>query len=100
MSAHRKSRAEIEAEMAARLEDARWMAETGECLDGAARRLGLTVNTLEKFLERHDKAVLKALVDRQPRDHNRQVCDGINVWELTGLGDRRRRYARRRLEAA
>ena len=54
----------------ARLEDARWMAETGECLDGAARRLGLTRNTLEKFLYRHDRDLLAVLVSHQPRDHN------------------------------
>lgn len=94
------TRAQIDAEMAARLEDCRWMAETGECLDGAARRLSLKRKTLEKWLENNDPATLASLIARQPRDHNRQVCDAVNAWDLTGLGDRRRRYARRRLEAA
>lgn len=93
------SRAKIEA----RLEDVRWMAETGENLDGAARRLGLRVETLERFLERNDRAALKALVARRPRDHNRLVAEHINSYELTGLGERRRRqpaYRRRREVAA
>lgn len=36
-----------------RLEDVTWLAETGETPDGAAGRLGLTVNGLEKWCDRH-----------------------------------------------
>ena len=87
------------AAIASRLEDVRWMAETGECLDGAARRLGLTGNALERWLERNDRAALAALLARQPRDHNRQVGDGPAIWELTGLAVRRRaRENRKRRE--
>lgn len=79
-----------------RLEDVRWMAATGECLDGAARRLGMTRNALEKWLGRRDPAALSALIARQPRDHNRLVGD-ISIYELTGLGPRvKARRARRR----
>lgn len=34
----------------ARLEDLEFMADTGECLTGACRRLGLNVAALEKWL--------------------------------------------------
>lgn len=78
-------------ETAARLEDVRWMAETGECLDGAARRLGLTRNTLEKWLVRNAPDVLPALIARQPRDHNRFVIDdGLSVGQITGQSAQRR----------
>lgn len=73
-----------------RLEDVRWMAETGECLDGAARRLGLSRNSLEKWLERNERDVLKVLVARQPRDHN-QSAGGVVISELTGRSQRKRR---------
>jgi hypothetical protein len=85
-------------ERAARLEDARWMAETGECLDGAARRLGLTRDALERWLTVNDRPTLTALIAHQPRDHNRQVAGDISVYALTGLRgkrDRQRRKARR-----
>lgn len=81
------------AEHAARLEDVRWMAETGECLDGAARRLGLSRNTLEKWLDRNAPDVLPALIARQPRDHNRLVARQdrqIAIGQLTGRSARRR----------
>lgn len=85
-------------ELAGRLEDVRWMAETGECLDGAARRLGLTRNTLEKWLARSDADALRLLVSRQPRDHNRFVAE-VSIYELTGRVDRRpSRLARRARE--
>ena len=35
------------------IEDAQFMADTGETLTGAARRLGLSVNGLEQTLRRH-----------------------------------------------
>lgn len=91
-------------ELAARLEDARWMARTGENLEGAARRLGLKPNTLEKWLARHDKAALSALIARMPRDHNR-VADAQDrrpsINALTGQGARRRAHRlRQRARAA
>jgi hypothetical protein len=47
--AHRRN---VEARRRAqeRAEDVRWMAETGECLTGAAKRLGTTAEALEKWL--------------------------------------------------
>lgn len=48
-------------------EDVEWMAETGESMDGAAARLGVTPRALEKFLERRDRLDLRAvLVARNP----------------------------------
>lgn len=38
-----------------RLEDLEWMAETGECLTGAARRLQLTPAGVEKFCQRQGR---------------------------------------------
>ncbi len=74
------------------------MAETGEHLDGAARRLGISAPTLERFLERNDRDLLKALLARRPRDHNRLV-DGVSIYGLTGLGDRRRARKERQRQA-
>lgn len=66
-----------------RLEDVQWMAETGECLDGAAARLGLAPDTLELFLRRHDRGDLCTLLrSRNPRDHN-SVADGSAVTSIT-----------------
>lgn len=79
------------AETAARLEDVRWMAETGECLDGAARRLGMTRKALEKWLTRADREALRVLVAHQPKDHNRFAAAGVSICELTGLGRKRAR---------
>jgi hypothetical protein len=57
----------------ARLEDLRWMAETGECLEGAAHRLGMQSKSLERFLRRHDRECIATLIANQPRDHNHRV---------------------------
>jgi hypothetical protein len=54
----------------ARAEDVRWMTETGECLDGAAERLGICVHALEYWLRRHAPDLLPILRERNPRDHN------------------------------
>lgn len=95
------------AELAARLEDVRWMVDTGECLDGAARRLGMRSRSLERWLERNGhKALLSTLVSRQPRDHNRIVATqdrALSINQLTGQGKRRqahreRQRARRRTQ--
>ena len=40
------------------IEDIEWMAETGECLTGAAARLGVQPTTLERFLYRAGRADL------------------------------------------
>jgi hypothetical protein len=92
-------------ERAARLEDARWMAETGECLDGAARRLGLTRDALERWLTVNDRTTLSALIARQPRDHNRFVANQdrrMSIGQITGQSARRqttRHRARARARA-
>lgn len=39
--------------VAARIEDLQWMADTGESLTGAAHRLAISTDALEKFCERH-----------------------------------------------
>lgn len=53
---------------AARLEDAEWMAETGESLTGAARRLGYrNVDSFERFLrDRGRLDILKRLNAQEP----------------------------------
>jgi transcriptional regulator with GAF, ATPase, and Fis domain len=58
----------------AREEDVLWMAETGESLSGAARRLGMTRDTLWQWLRRHGmRDVLDVLMAREPwRIDNRQ----------------------------
>jgi hypothetical protein len=43
-----------DAENEARGEDLAWMIETGECLSGAAVRLGITVDALEKWMQRRE----------------------------------------------
>ncbi len=40
---------------AARIEDAAFMAATGEDLDGAARRLQMTPGSLQRLLQRHGR---------------------------------------------
>lgn len=73
-----------------RLEDVRWMAETGECMEGAASRLGMQVKALEAWLRRYDPACLARLIAHRPRDHNR-TADGLSISELTGQRARRQR---------
>lgn len=85
---------------AERLEDVRWMAETGENLDGAAQRLGMTVEALEKWCARHDKEALTTLIAARPRDHNRVIDTRISVSDLTGQKARRERRRQRETEAA
>lgn len=51
----------------ARAEDICWLAETGECLTGAARRLGTTVDALEKWCTLHGlRDELNRLRAREP----------------------------------
>ena len=40
--------------IAARVEDIRWLADTGETLTGAAARLGISADAIEKFCGKHD----------------------------------------------
>lgn len=86
------SRQPTPAEIAARLEDVQWMAETGECLTGAAIRLELSRDALENWLRRRDPRSLALLIEHEPKDHNR-IQSGLSVSDLTG--QRGRRYARR-----
>ena len=53
---------------AARIENCRFMADTGESLTGAAARLGITTSALESWLARNDHPTLLILAarDRMP----------------------------------
>ena len=53
-----------EAERAARIEDAWWLAESGEGIENVARRFGLTVDGLARFLKYHDEHDLLAALRR------------------------------------
>lgn len=51
----------------ARIEDLAWMAETGESLTGAARRIGLSRESLERWMRQRDlRDVLAQLQSREP----------------------------------
>lgn len=78
------------------------MAETGECLSGAARRLGMTVMALERWLYLHDRPILAKLKARQPRDHNATVEPGAAAWSPRSVASReqKRRSRARQKEAA
>lgn len=53
----------------ARAEDLRWLAETGESLSGAAARLGISPDGIEKWCAAHGlRAELEALRRREPGD--------------------------------
>ena len=49
-----------------RTEDLRWMAGTGESLSGAARRLGLRTQTLERWAVNNCPDVLRLLRRNEP----------------------------------
>lgn len=49
-----------------KLEDLRWMAETGESASGAAARTGVTPITLERFLRTYDLETWYVLRGRDP----------------------------------
>lgn len=55
---------------ATRLEDLAWMADTGESAVGAAERLGVEHEALEKWLRRHDLGLWHRLAARDPVDAN------------------------------
>lgn len=58
-----------------RLEDLAWMVETGETSEGAARRLGLTQNALEKWATANAPDLMRQLRARDvlPRDAHGRV---------------------------
>ena len=58
--------AKAAARRAARLEDVQWMAETGESLSGAARRLGLAPDVLDRWLYRWAPELHPILARREP----------------------------------
>lgn len=69
---------------AERIEDLRWMADGGECLVGAAARLGMSVGAVTVLLRRHNELELREVLSRRnPRDWNTQA-DGSNVMALGG----------------
>lgn len=63
---------------AARLEDLRFMADTGETLTGAAARLGLSANSLGRWLEKHDINLRRALASREG-DWNKVAADRMSI---------------------
>lgn len=67
--AHRKPpKLPVTVDVTARLEDCEWMVETGENLNGAAARIGISPDGLAKWLTDNGRPDLRAtLVDRNPR---------------------------------
>lgn len=57
---------------AERLEDVAWMAATGECMTGAARRLGLTHSALDHWTRRHAPELREVLLAREPLGYSRE----------------------------
>ena len=53
-------------ERQARIEDLAWMVECGENAEGAARRLGLTRNALERWCGNHAPDLWRRLCSREP----------------------------------
>lgn len=58
------------AEMRCRLEDLRWMYETGESAEGAAQRLGLNFKSLDKWVRNNHVPFWPEMLERNPRDWN------------------------------
>jgi hypothetical protein len=66
----------------ARAEDLAWMADTGETVTGAAKRLGISVETLEKWCARHGQmAVYRRLASHED----------VPTWRPSSYDRRRRR---------
>ena len=55
-----------------RLEDVTWMLAGGECLSGAAARLGISTEALRAWCRRHAPHIGRQLSDREPRDPNQR----------------------------
>lgn len=51
----------------ARTEDLEWMASTGENFDGAARRLGISIKSLEKWCLRQGRRDLVTALQRNEK---------------------------------
>lgn len=49
----------------ARAEDVRWLADHGECATGAAVRMGLTYDALEKWSRRHQPVAWSRLLENE-----------------------------------
>lgn len=62
----------------ARLEDLRWMTETGENTTGAARRLGISTQALEKWCRTHTREEWQTLRSRDYIERTRN--GGVNQW--------------------
>lgn len=53
-----------------RAEDLEWMASTGETTEGAARRLGISIDALEKWCDRQQRRdLLQRLAANTSRPH-------------------------------
>lgn len=62
------------------IEDLAWMADNGESLEGAAKRLGVHQRTVERFLVgRGCRGLLQHLRSNGPRDWNAQGVPGSPV---------------------
>ena len=79
-----------------RLEDLQWLAATGENAHGAARRLGTTVEALDKWCRNHGHtALFNTLSARNPRDWNRAANQGATgLYTQTPRGQARARWRR------
>ncbi|WP_067428468.1 hypothetical protein [Nocardioides jensenii] len=76
-------RATIARVRAERVEDLRWMAEHGEGLHGAARRIGMKWKSVEQLLRRaNERDLLTTLIRNNPHDWNTWP-DGSNINDLT-----------------
>jgi hypothetical protein len=77
-----------------RLADLRWLADTGESAEGAARRLQTTTAALEKWCRSHGQADLwNILTGRNPRDWNRDHNHGRNgIYAQSPRGRGRARW--------
>jgi hypothetical protein len=53
-----------------RHEDLTWMYETGECARGAAERLGISFDQLDKWARRNGVSFWGQMLARNPRDWN------------------------------
>jgi len=74
----------------ARTEDVIFLAETGEGLTNAARRLGLTPVALERWATRHLPEVLRTLRRNEPHDHNNSNYDKTHCHGLSRPSGARR----------
>jgi hypothetical protein len=54
------------ARRAERLEDVLWMTANGECMTGAAQRLGLSHGALDHWTRRYAPEARRVLLDREP----------------------------------